>query len=81
MVEDPEYRRAPRRRVFKDGVIQANGVGTVCTVRNISDTGALLIANSEETPDHLTLVIVSENLVKKCQVVWREGNRMGVSFV
>ena len=80
MVMD-ENRRAQRRRVFKDGVVQANGLGTVCTVRNISSTGALLIASTEETPEQLTLVIISENLVKKCKGVWRDGNKMGVTFV
>jgi len=79
MVED--NRQAPRRRVFKDGVIQSKGFGTACTVRNLSDTGALLNAETEETPDHLTLVIVSEKLVRKCRVIWRDGSKMGVTFL
>jgi hypothetical protein len=79
-----DNRRAPRRRVFKDGVIQAKGLGTACTVRNLSDDGALLnseTAETVETADHLTLVIVSEKLVRKCRVIWREGNKMGVAFI
>jgi hypothetical protein len=76
-----DNRRAPRRRVFKDGVIQAKGLGTACTVRNLSDTGALLNAEAEETPDHLTLVIVSEKLVRKCRVIWRDGPKLGVTFL
>jgi hypothetical protein len=74
-------RIAPRRRVFKDGVIQANGIGTACSVRNISASGALLVVNIEEAIEQLTLVVVSENLIKKCSVVWRDGDRMGVTFV
>jgi hypothetical protein len=76
-----DNRRAPRRRVFKDGVIQAKGFGTACTVRNLSDTGALLNAETKNTPDHLTLVIVSEKLVRKCRVIWRDGPKMGVTFL
>jgi hypothetical protein len=76
-----DNRRAPRRRVFKDGVIHAKGLGTACTVRNLSDNGALLNAETGETPEHLTLVIVSENLVRKCRVIWRNGNKMGVTFI
>ena len=76
-----ENRRAPRRRAFKDGVIQAKGLGTACTVRNLSDNGALLNAEAAETPEHLTLVIVSEKLVRKCRVIWRDGNKMGVAFI
>ena len=51
-----EIRWAPRRRVFKDGVIQAKGLGTVCTVRDFSDkAAALLNGEAAETPQHLTL--------------------------
>ena len=74
-----ENRGAQRRRVFKDGVIQSEGVGMKCTVRNISDTGALIVA-AQETADQFTLVIVSESLIRKCKVVWRDQNRMGVAF-
>jgi PilZ domain len=76
-----DNRRTPRRRVFKDGVIQAKGLGTACTVRNLSDNGALLNAETGETPEHLTLVIVSEKLVRKCRVIWRDGSKIGVAFV
>ncbi len=76
-----DNRRIPRRRVFKDGVIQARGLGTACTVRNLSDNGALLNAETAVAPAHLTLVIVSEKLVRKCRVIWRDGNKMGVAFV
>lgn len=76
-----ESRRAPRRRVFKSAIIQATGIGMSCTVRNISQSGALLIANTDEPLERLTLVIVSEKLVRKCQVVWRAGDKIGVTFV
>jgi hypothetical protein len=76
-----DNRRVPRRRVYKDGIIQARGLGAACTVRNLSDKGALLNAETGETPEQLTLVIVSEKLVRKCRVIWRDGNRMGVAFI
>jgi hypothetical protein len=40
-----------------------------------------LTAETEETPEHLTLVIVSEKLVRKCRVIWRDGAKMGVTFI
>jgi hypothetical protein len=40
-----------------------------------------LNAETAETPEHLTLVIVSEKLVRKCRVIWRDGNKMGVAFI
>jgi hypothetical protein len=63
------------------GSFRQKGLGMACTVRNLSDTGALLNAETEETPDHLTLVIVSEKLVRKCRVIWRDGPKMGVAFL
>jgi len=81
MGQDADHRTSLRRRVFKDGVIQADGLGMACTVRNISERGALLTASTEKAIEQLTLVIVSENLIKKCRVVWRDGNKMGVAFV
>jgi hypothetical protein len=78
---DFDKRAAPRRRVLKDGVIQAAGTGTTCTVRNISETGALLLTDLEPCPAQITLVIISENLVRKCDVVWRDGKKLGVAFV
>lgn len=76
-----DKRSATRRRVLKDGVIQAAGFGTTCTVRNISATGALLFADLERCPEQITLVVISENLVRKCDVVWREGKKLGVTFI
>ena len=81
MGQNADHRTRPRRRVFKDGVIQADGIGMACIVRNISETGALLTARTERAIEQFTLVVVSENLIKKCRVVWRDGNKMGVAFV
>ena len=75
-----EKRSFTRRRVFKVEVIQASGPGMKCTVRNLSETGAAVVAD-DTVPDEFTLVVVSENLIKKCKVVWREKNRMGLAFV
>jgi hypothetical protein len=58
---------------LRTGSFQAKGLGTVCTVRDFSAKGALLNGKAAETPQHLTLVIVSEKLVRKCRVIWRDG--------
>ena len=76
-----DHRMSARRRVFKDGVIQSNGVGAKCVIRNISETGALVVADPETIADTFNLAIVSENLVRKCKVVWRDRDKMGVMFV
>ena len=75
-----ENRSVNGRRVLKEEVIQASGAGMKCTVRNLSEIGAAVVVY-ETVPDEFTLVVVSENLIKKCKVVWRDENRMGLAFV
>jgi len=53
-----------------------------CTVRDISATGAQLIAaTNEEFPKALLLSLSRDGRVRRyCQVVWRTENRIGVHF-
>ena len=62
-----DSRKDKRRRVLKEGIIQTKGLGMDCTVRNLSAAGPLLIADldGELELDQPTLVVVSENLVRK----------------
>ena len=76
-----ENRIEPRRRIFKDAIIQSNGIGTSCTVRNVSGTGAFVVSDTSLAGEDLTLVIASEGLIKKCKVVWRDRDRFGVTFI
>ena len=57
MKQDVVKQRAPRRRVLKSGVIQAHPVGIVCTVKNISESGALLLADADENIEEFILVL------------------------
>jgi PilZ domain len=73
--------RAPRRRMFKAGTIEFGGGGIDCTVRNISETGAALEVNTPlYIPDRVTLFVPTEQLKRRCRVVWRKERRIGVMF-
>jgi PilZ domain len=73
--------RAPRRRMFKAGTIEFGGGGIDCTVRNISETGAALEAHTPLfIPDRFTLFVPTEQLKRRCRVVWRKEKRIGVMF-
>jgi hypothetical protein len=51
-----------------------------CTIRDVSVTGAgLELVGSFRAPDEFTLIL-SDGLRKSCQVAWRRGKRVGVSF-
>ena len=74
-------RNAPRQRVLKAGTIAFGGAGIDCTVRNLSETGAALqVASVVGIPTDFSLVIQSDNFNRKCRVVWRKLNWIGVAF-
>lgn len=76
-----ERRAVPRRRVLKTGAIAYAGGGTVCTVRNLSSNGARIdLANPLGLPPSFTLVIRTDNLMRRCRPIWRSGNQLGVAF-
>jgi hypothetical protein len=74
-------RTAARQRVLKAGTIAFSGAGIDCTVRNLSETGAALeVASVVGIPTEFSLVISSDSVNRKCRVVWRKLNRIGVAF-
>lgn len=79
-----EERRATiRHRTLKGGKIAINAGFSVidCTVRNLSDTGALLRVTSVlGIPDSFQL-IMSDNQKFNCTVARRTATEIGVSFV
>jgi PilZ domain len=77
-----EKRVAPRHRVFKHGTLTFNdGGGVDCTVRNISSTGARLdIDNPVGVPQSFTLVIETDQFMRRCHAVWSSDKRIGVAF-
>jgi hypothetical protein len=77
-----ERRKNQRYRTLKMGaIIFNNGGGVSCMVRNISTAGACIeVTNPLEIPDAFTLVVESDNLLRRCHVGWRKQKRIGVAF-
>ena len=76
-----ERRTRQRRRVFKAGTIEFDGIGIECTVRNISEVGAgVEVASPVGIPHEITLNILSRGASHHCHVVWRQEKRIGVAF-
>ena len=75
-------RIAPRKRVLKSGIIDLGASGAIaCSVKNISETGALVEANTPLfIPDRFKLIVETENISRSCQIIWRKEKRMGVEF-
>jgi hypothetical protein len=77
-----EQRRHIRRRVLKAAKIAFNRGSVIdCTVRNISERGALLqVASPIGIPDRFDLLFDSEHESRKCRTVWRKESQIGVEF-
>jgi hypothetical protein len=53
-----------------------------CMITDMSKQGARLFADGGEVPDQFDLLISGDKGVRRgCQVVWRLGGEIGVSFV
>ena len=76
-----ETRIAPRHRVLKAAKIAFGGSAIDCTIRDLSITGAALEVSSQGgIPAQFTLVVPGDGLHLPCNVVWRNGYRIGVAF-
>ena len=76
-----ENRAVPRRRVLKRGSIAFSGGGIDCTVRNLSSQGAGLdVASPVGLPSSFTLVIETDQFMRRCHPVWSKERRVGVAF-
>lgn len=76
--------RARRARVFKKGkMVFQNGLRSLpCTVRNISDGGAMLqFDQAYLLPKEFELHIDLEDYEVTCERRWEEGLRCGVQFI
>jgi hypothetical protein len=77
-----EKRAAPRHRVLKRGMLAFGGGGGVdCMVRNISSSGARLdFASVVGLPPTFTLVIQTDQFIRRCRPVWHNDKHIGVAF-
>jgi hypothetical protein len=79
----PPTPRAPRHRVLKSGTMVFNGGTAVvnCTVRAMSDDGAMLeVSSTVGVPKHFTLVIKADGFSRACRVDTQTERQLDVSF-
>jgi hypothetical protein len=77
-----ETRIARRVRVNRAARIEFGGIKTLCTIRDLSTTGAALQIQEvgARIPAAFTLLIPQDGLRLACRVVWRTEFRLGVVF-
>jgi len=76
-----ENRRAIRRRVLKGAIIEFDRAAFSCAVRNLSEAGAALdLPYVLAIPHEFTLIMETDQLSRRCRVIWRKENQIGVAF-
>jgi hypothetical protein len=78
-----QNRDASRQRTLKSGRIVFNDKSSVvdCTIRNLSARGACLqVASTLGVPEKFELLVDADGSRRRCGIVWKSGNRLGVSF-
>ena len=76
-----EKRIAPRRRVLKAAfvIISDKAPKLECTIRNLSDTGAVLqVSTSFGIPAYFDVIV--DGVRHRCRSVWRTDTKIGVAF-
>lgn len=83
VVEQDQRRGAPRRRVlmYAQIVYHQGTIARDCTIRNISETGALLATESPlDVPPSFWLHFQNGSK-RRVELVWSKANCMGVRFI
>jgi hypothetical protein len=81
VIDLAEARKAKRRAVFDMGLIRFGDMSMCCVLRNLSEAGAALdVGPQRGIPDQFTLIVFPNKKIYFCNVVWREGRRIGVAF-
>jgi len=76
-----DKRRAARRDIKRTARLSFARQNLVCTVRNVSATGASIqVADVSAIPDSFGLVMEMETAARRCVVVWRKTTHVGVKF-
>jgi hypothetical protein len=77
-----ERRASVRQRVLLGGKLAylASNFTAACTVRNLSDGGALVITAAVPLPQDPFLIVTSRATAHKARTAWRDGERSGIAF-
>lgn len=77
-----ERRGQPRLRVLLSGKLAFpdNAIAAECLIRNLSETGAMVVSDDLALPRDPFLVVVKHAFLHQAQTAWRQGPVSGLSF-
>ena len=82
--DNTERRQQQRLRTVREGLLRIDGTPSDigCIVLDLSLGGARLhLHNTWDAFERCQLYIETEQVRRTCEVVWRDGNEIGVKFV
>ncbi len=77
-------RQQVRRRRHQSAWIALDGgpANFECEVADVSQSGAkITVDRAVEVGSRLDIAFVPQALARRCEVVWRRGNKLGVRFI
>ena len=83
MTDTADHRRHPRQLILRTGKLDCADEGGMvdCALLNISRTGAcVLVPDASVIPNSVSMIIDGDDRIRRCNVAWRAGARIGVSF-
>jgi len=75
-----ERRKSLRRRVLKSAKLLLGRREVLCTVRNLSEIGACLVVQTTYGIPATFEVVMPDQSLKSCKVMWRDDTKLGVHF-
>jgi hypothetical protein len=78
-----ERRAEPRLRVLLAGKLASpdSSFTADCSIRNLSETGALIVLSDLALPPDPFLIVVRHAFLHRTKTAWRRGSKAGLSFV
>ena len=78
----PERRKRPRQKVLLTGKLAYLGgnVTADCSIRNLSDEGAMVVGPQVHLPDDPFLIVLKYGALHEARTAWRDGERCGLAF-
>jgi hypothetical protein len=75
-----EQRRHPRHELGL-GAMVTWPVTVPCTISDVSATGARLTTKYPRSLPNEFHLALNADLMRRCRVMWRNGNQVGISFI
>lgn len=77
-----ERRKTERKQIDEVAYIAGDGSSIRCQVVNISPCGAAVeVRDPSCLRPRFKLMFEKDRLIRNCQLIWRSGNRIGISFL